>query len=1537
MTDGLTLYARYELARADLKVKAGFVGGEEIDSSVYYYDFVYFENYWLANLNGETKITIPIGSISSLYGSTEYSRKVSCDYSFRIGSIFARDGYKFVGFNVSTTDYDWSKSYDGFSPPRAFSFVPEIDGGTYYLSLIFERDEGGLKYTNGLETSATFHYGGIDQNGSIFMNSHEMFYEGYANEYYPSIDDVEYTLNFYLPTATDVTVSLYTSWAAETLFGLDGVYNSDRYEVLQDYPGSFDIMIQHKVKFANVSRGNHSISFQFSANSINSYQIPQVLFKIDADIDEGYFYFEDGIYPQSYVGDLINNELLAEAEANFDRDSDLGEAGFDAEDAMQYAYSGNGSWSTSSGSYSIVVGGEERYICEHYNYGLMIPSVAPKTFTTIVGGVQVTFVEGMVYWFKLEPIRWRVTPLGVRIDDVPEKFNTLTADTTFNVVSDKVLDFGRVNADGVVGSGWSYTDSDMFEAINANFSALRDTFKHAEEAEWRIDSISKSGESGGSTIGTNQKVVSTYNNSHTGLLQASVQDVDKLYQDNYSEIFASDAYYHNNTKLDESKRSAYASDLVLMLSGKAITRFAEWGTRDLYNNKNNFNIASAGYKKNVWLNGESGVRFAYAYEASRNSNILMTGQNFNRAIKRYFDSSAQYGTDNTNIKEIVFDYYDKEGHYYVDGVDISGRTGGSISFPSLTAVDVSQAQDGSIKAHFVNIAAATAEKPAEYAVYVLSEERIACQANSAYMFTYFKGVEKIRFDNFNTSKVTNMLRMFMNCVELTEVNVGGFDTRNVTSMELMFRDCHKLTALDVENFNVSKVTTMERMFQGCSGLEKLDLSAWDVGKVTTMRGMFYCSGQHAKQKDVNINVSGWNASKVIDMSYMFYNCGGFNNDDLTTKPATVTIDVTGMNTSNVTTMEAMFSHVGNRSVCKVYGIETLDVSKVTDMSYMFSHFSQQTQFSLNLSGWDVSSVQDMSRMFNNCYSMTSLDLTGWDASSVTTMASMFAYCERLTSLNVSHFVTDNVTDMSRMFHGCQRIANLDVSNFNTSGVTTMDGTFYNCRALTALDLSNFNTQNVTTMAQMFYQCHALRSLDLSSFDGSNSTSFRMMFWECKALADLTLPSNLVTSAATDLYQMFFHCEVLEEIDTTGWDFSGVESSVAMFHAAYALKRIVGIENWKTDSLTDTNYMFRGCDDLLELDLSGWDVSQVTDMHWMFYGCYGLQTLDVSTWDTSRVSNMERMFSECKALTELDISSFDTSNVSNMSYMFATCSALTTIYVGENWATDFVTSSTGMFAGSTKLVGGNGTKYSSSYVDKRYAMIDAEYAGYFTDINFKNAVVLAMGSELRQRMIQTLSMANIKKVVFDYYRDAQGNITTEEVYYVNGVNIISGSLGRDATPDGITGRAKIYVGNSRNDIYVLSAYSIYMNEFAYGLFNGFWELTSIEFNNFNTSRVVNMISMFEGCESLTNLNLTSFDTANVVDMAYMFFGCESLFKIYVSNAWTVENVVYSNGMFINCTSLSGGNGTRFSSSYVDDKTYAVIDKSGQVGYLTYRAY
>ena len=341
------------------------------------------------------------------------------------------------------------------------------------------------------------------------------------------------------------------------------------------------------------------------------------------------------------------------------------------------------------------------------------------------------------------------------------------------------------------------------------------------------------------------------------------------------------------------------------------------------------------------------------------------------------------------------------------------------------------------------------------------------------------------------------------CV-FTDINLSNFDTSYMTDMSYMFVDCGKLTSLDVSNFNTSKVTTMNGTFAGCNVLTSLDVSNFDTSNVTDMSRMFGgCS------KLTSLDVSNFNTSKATDMNYMF---GGCN--------ALTSLDVSNFDTSNVTNMNDMFSWTNKLTSLDLSNFNT---RKVIDMNNMFFNCIALT--SLNISSFDTSNVTDMSYMFGSCTYLTSLDLSNFNTSKVTDMDNMFYNCNALTSLNISSFDTSKVTDMSFMFYGCHKLTSLDLSNFNTSKVTDMHDMFDACIVLTSLDLSNFDTSKVTDMNNMFYICKKLTSIDVSNFNTSNVTDMGNMFGNCSALTSLNI-SNFDTSKVTNMNDMFDACNAL---------------------------------------------------------------------------------------------------------------------------------------------------------------------------------------------------------------------------------------------------------------------------------------------------------------------------------------------------------------------------------------------------------------------------
>ena len=302
-----------------------------------------------------------------------------------------------------------------------------------------------------------------------------------------------------------------------------------------------------------------------------------------------------------------------------------------------------------------------------------------------------------------------------------------------------------------------------------------------------------------------------------------------------------------------------------------------------------------------------------------------------------------------------------------------------------------------------------------YNLYIVSEAPIFAPAYCEQLFGYFKKLIQINFnDNFNTTNVTNMFQIFLNCSSLTNLDLSNFNTANVTYIGGMFNGCSSLTSLDLSRFNTANVTNISSMFSSCSSLTSLDLSSFNTANVT-------------------------------NMSSMFSNCSSLTN-----------LDLNNFNTINVTNMNSMLSSCKSLSSLNISNFNT---SNLTTMSSMFHACSSLTN--LDLSSFNTANVTDMSYMFYSCRALTSLDLSSFNTIKVTNMQYMFYNCSSLTNLDLSSFNTENVTNMSGMFSWCSSLEKLNLSNFDTSKVEIYykysNGIFENCTKLqTEITIMNPN-------------------------------------------------------------------------------------------------------------------------------------------------------------------------------------------------------------------------------------------------------------------------------------------------------------------------------------------------------------------------------------------------------------------------------------------------------------------------------------------------
>ena len=324
----------------------------------------------------------------------------------------------------------------------------------------------------------------------------------------------------------------------------------------------------------------------------------------------------------------------------------------------------------------------------------------------------------------------------------------------------------------------------------------------------------------------------------------------------------------------------------------------------------------------------------------------------------------------------------------------------SINVPdnAVESWDVSSTGNGKVMAYIKNN-----DISGYYDLYIQGDGKIYAPSNSSRLFEYFDYVDNIfNIDYFNTSRVTNMSRMFfytgVNSL-VFKLDLGSnFNTSNVTNMSSMFYWTGKSSPVFTLNlgnkFDTSNVTNMSSMFDSI-GQDSLNFildlgTKFDTSNVTKMDSMFRFAGFESSVFTINFG-NKFDTSKVTSMRFMFSYTGARSPIFNLKLPNEFT-------TSSVTDMTGMFSSLGYLSPGITLDLgDKFDTSNVTNMSQMFlSIGANNNNFVLDLRDkFDTSNVVNMSQMFKNAgmYSRNfSLELGDkFDTSNVTDMTEMFAY------------------------------------------------------------------------------------------------------------------------------------------------------------------------------------------------------------------------------------------------------------------------------------------------------------------------------------------------------------------------------------------------------------------------------------------------------------------------------------------------------------------------------------------------------------------
>jgi surface protein len=357
-----------------------------------------------------------------------------------------------------------------------------------------------------------------------------------------------------------------------------------------------------------------------------------------------------------------------------------------------------------------------------------------------------------------------------------------------------------------------------------------------------------------------------------------------------------------------------------------------------------------------------------------------------------------------------------------------------------------------------------------------------------------------------TSEHDNLSEMFSECENLRTIkDFDQWDTSNVTTMKKMFYSCRNLKLLDLSSFDTSNVENMREMFNRCENLKELNLSSFEIRENCDTDRMFVdCRRLHTLRLD---NCNEGTIRKIVESDEFptgeVWDYEGTRQIFVKAENVVSLVAPGGWEFVDAVTGEVIVQEEPEFYIPGYYkgrDIEeatTMVTSKHDDLSGMFQDCENLRTIN-NISEWDTSNITNMDNMFQRCNSLVSLDLSKWNVSKVESMRDMIQGCNSLVSVNASNWDVSNVANMWGMFADCRSLEDLDLSNWDMTNVSDTTYMFNNSSNLRTLRLDNCNEETVRKI------------ITVGSFPTGDIGVLRQIFVKVD-VSDLTEPDGWVFS------------------------------------------------------------------------------------------------------------------------------------------------------------------------------------------------------------------------------------------------------------------------------------------------------------------------------------------------------------------------------------------------------------------------------------------
>ena len=755
-------------------------------------------------------------------------------------------------------------------------------------------------------------------------------------------------------------------------------------------------------------------------------------------------------------------------------------------------------------------------------------------------------------------------------------------------------------------------------------------------------------------------------------------------------------------------------------------------------------------------------------------------------------------------------------------------------------------------------------------------QRTGNETNLIGLFAYTPSSATLDLSMMNTSKVTDMTRMFSEC-KAPYVDLSGFDVSNVSKAEYMFYYC--TSEINIDDWDTNKLTNANYMFSSfTNGGKYLDLSVLDFSNVTKSDNMFEsCNVDNIDIRNLNLN--------LVKLSNLPFKSVKGTVLDLSN------YDITGLKS---TYQLCYFCD------CKTVDLTNWKTTEVTDMRNTFYYCTSIEK--IIMPDWDMTNVTNTSSFFYSCSKLNYIDLSRSNDATIAKIATLVpaqklaTYGQILIPADSSQANIDALIakywkpvgpriDMTsceidteldeikpgkttKFYYGNSEPwygndANVEYVSSDESVATvdkeTMTVTSTGVEGTTEITARIADTQEVISEPKVLSVSETDSYPNIIKFRGTSTpnNTYNYIYVNGTNSSNKVLLSAMDYNAVSGIYTYDAGAPI------TSIQFNGYGNQ------SNALNTCTEVIKINTSNMTSMEKMFHQCIKLTALDLSNFDTSNMTSMNSMFYYCSSLTTLDLSSFNTSNVTNMENMFSNCSGLTKLDLSNFNTSKVADMSYMFRGCTNLVELDLSNFDASNII------------------------------------------DVNYKIEASFLGCNKLHTLRLDNCSNDTIKKII------NSGNFPTDTIEGVtrkiyckeeNAAGLIPPTnwIFVDCESDEeIIPPPRPYVKDEFKNNASITAVNVLVtseHDNLQFMFSDCRSLTTIYgLEQWDTSNVTSMKHMFSGCYALTELDLSHFNTSKVNVFEGIFYFCTGLTTLDIRN-FDMTNTTYYSGTFTNCNNL-----------------------------------